>query len=184
MTTIPDLSSFSSEEFDRGRPLVVEWLWRAVSAVVFQSPCVPFYGVKRALLRLFGASVGRGVVIKPRVTVTFPWKLSIGDHAWIGEGVWLDSLDRIALGDHVCISQNAYLCTGNHDYRSATFDLRCAPIRIERGAWIAAAAVVGPGVAVGEGAVLTLGSVATGALEAGGIYRGNPASRVGARRTQ
>ena len=89
-----DLSTFDTTQFKRGRPRWIEMVWRMLSALVFQSSLFPFYGPKRLLLRLFGANVGRGVLIKPRVFVTMPWNLSIGDHSWIGEEVWLDSLDR------------------------------------------------------------------------------------------
>jgi putative colanic acid biosynthesis acetyltransferase WcaF len=173
-----DLSNYSAGNFDRGRAAVVEYLWRFVSAIVFQSSLVPFYGLKRAILSLFGARVGRGVIIKPRVSITLPWKLDLGNHCWIGEDAWLDSLDEIRIGSHACISQHVYLCTGNHDYRSRRFDLRVQPILVGDGAWVAAGAIVGPGVTIGAGAVLGLGAVATGDLEPLGIYSGNPAVKV------
>ncbi len=176
-----DLSRYSSP-LDRGRPFFIECLWRIVSALLFQSSWFPNYGAKRFLLRLFGAEVGVGVLIKPRVTITFPWRLTIDQYAWIGEGTWLDSLDHIRIGESACVSQNSYLCTGNHDAHSKEFGLRTAPIEIGRGAWVAAGAIVGPGVRMGEGAMLSLGSVATGHLEPNGIYRGNPAQKIGTRR--
>lgn len=159
----------------------MEILWRVISAVVFQTPLVPWYGLKRALLRFFGAKIGKGVLIKPRVTITFPWKVSIGDYSWIGEEAWLDALAEIRIGEHVCLSQRVYLCTGNHDHASKNFDLRAMSIHIDSGAWVAAGAVVGPGVRVGAGSILALGSVATQDLESGGIYQGNPAQRIGRR---
>ncbi len=127
------------------------------------------------VLRWFGASVGRGVVIKPQVKITFPWKLTVGDHVWLGEECWLLNLAPIAIESNVCISQRAFLCSGNHDYKSPAFDLNTKPIRVESGAWIAASAFVGPGIKVGSHAVLTAGSVATKDLQPYGIYQGNPA---------
>jgi putative colanic acid biosynthesis acetyltransferase WcaF len=132
-------------------------------------------------LRLFGARVGKGVLIKPRVTITFPWRLQLGDHVWIGEEVRLETLAEIRIGSHACVSQRAFLCTGNHDFRSRTFDLRTEPIEVGAGVWVAAGAIVAPGVKIGPGAVLGLGSVATSDLEADGIYGGNPAVRTGTR---
>ncbi len=173
-----DLANYSPGNFDRGRSAVIEVVWRFVSALVFQSALVPSYSFKRVVLRLFGAKVGEGVVIKPRVSITLPWKIALGDHVWIGEDAWLDSLAEIRVESHSCISQRAYLCTGNHDYRSRRFDLRVEPIVVGRGAWIAAGAIVGPGVTVGEGAVLGLGSVTASDLEPFVIYHGNPAVRV------
>jgi len=135
-------------------------------------------GPKRFLLRLFGAKVGKGLIIKPRVNIKYPWRLTIGNHVWIGESVWIDCLDEVTLADHVCLSQGAMLECGNHDYSRPSFDLITAPIHIEAGAWIGAKSFVGPGVRVGNHAVLAAGSVATSDLEAGFIYRGNPAIQV------
>jgi putative colanic acid biosynthesis acetyltransferase WcaF len=130
------------------------------------------------LLRWFGAEVGVGVVIRPRVNIHMPWKLKVGDHSWIGEEVFLHSLDRIEVGSHVCISQRAFLCSGNHDYRDVTFSYRNAPITVRDGAWLGAGAFVGPGVVVEEEAVLSAGSVATKNLQSAMIYSGNPAEAV------
>jgi putative colanic acid biosynthesis acetyltransferase WcaF len=170
-----DLSRFDNSGFDRGRPLLHEIAWRVVSAVCFQCPLSLFYAPKRLLLRLFGAKIGCGVCIKPRVTITFPWKLSIGNHSWIGEEVFLDSLDRIEIGSNVCISQRAYLCTGSHDSRSAKFDLITKPIRVGDGAWIAAGAMIAPGVSIGSRALVRLGSVVTEDVPEDAIVGGNPA---------
>ena len=97
------------------------------------------------LLRMTGASVGAGVVIKPRVTIKYPWKLAVGNHSWIGEQVWIDNLDQVTIGAHVCISQGALLLCGNHDYKKPTFDLITGPIVLEDGVWIGAKASVALG---------------------------------------
>lgn len=173
-----DLSSFTAADFDRGASRATEFLWLWVSLGLFQFCPLKLYGLKCRVLRWFGARVGQGVVIKPNVKITFPWKLEVGDHVWLGEECWLLNFDRITLEDHVCISQRAFLCTGNHDYKSSAFDLIVKPITVQRGAWIGAGALVGPGVTVGTHAVLNAGSVATQDLEPYGIYRGNPAVRV------
>ena len=171
-----DLSTYSSCDFDRGAGPIKEALWLLVSLALFRLCPFKLSALKAAVLRSFGAHIGHGVVIKPGVKITFPWKLTLGDHAWLGEECWLLSLAPITIADNVCISQRAFLCTGNHNYTSPRFDLMTAPIRIEPGAWIGAAAIVGPGVTVGSHAVLTAGSVAARDLAAGGVYRGNPAA--------
>ena len=170
-----DLSRFSNPEFDRGASRFKETLWLLVNSLFF-APAMPWPSVFRVFwLRWFGAKIGRGVVIKPQVKITFPWKLTLGNHVWLGEECWLLDLEKIIIADNVCISQRAFLCTGNHNYKSPTFDLIAKPIQVEAGAWIGAGAFVGPGVNVGSHAVLSTGSVATDDLQTFGIYRGNPA---------
>lgn len=134
--------------------------------------------LKVGLLRVFGGKLGRGVVVKPSVKIKYPWFLKVGDHCWIGEQVWIDNLAQVTLGNHVVVSQGAYLLTGNHDYKSPHFDLSLGPIGIGDGAWIAARSIVGPGVTVGKLAVLGLGAVATQDLEERSVYGGNPAQRL------
>jgi putative colanic acid biosynthesis acetyltransferase WcaF len=170
-----DLSTYSSAHFDRGAGRLKEASWLIVSILLFRLCPFSFSAFKCAILRLYGAKIGRGVVIKPQVKITFPWKLEIGDHVWVGEECWLFNLDKIVIGSSVCISQRAFLCTGSHNYKLVSFDLITKPIILEHGVWIGAGAWVGPGVNVGNRAVLTAGSVATDDLEAEGIYRGNPA---------
>lgn len=138
----------------------------------------PFTGFKRFLLRLFGAKIGKGVVIKPCVNIKYPWKLSIGNHTWIGENVWIDNLDTVTIGNNCCLSQGVFLLCGNHDYKSSNFDLKVSPIILEDGVWIGAKAIVCPGITASTHAVLTVGSVATKNLDAYAIYSGNPAARI------
>jgi putative colanic acid biosynthesis acetyltransferase WcaF len=173
-----DLANYSVAGFDRGASRVEEGLWLAISLVLFQLCPFSFSALKRKVLRAFGAKIGRGVVIKPQVKITFPWKLEVGDYVWLGEECWLLNLERIVIGSDVCISQRAFLCTGNHNYRQPTFDLIVKPIFVEDGAWIGAGSWVGPGVRVRSHAVLAAGSVAAQDLAPWGIYRGNPAILV------
>ncbi len=172
-----DLSRFSASGFERGAGSVKEALWLVVSLVLFRLCPIKLSALKAAVLRWFGASVGRGVVIKPNVKIAFPWKLTLGDHVWLGEECWLLNLAPVEIGSNVCLSQRVFLCTGNHNYKSPSFDLVTKPIRVEAGAWIGAGAFVGPGVTIGSRTVLTAGSVATKDLEADGVYQGNPARR-------
>ena len=171
------LDSFNNSDFERGRPYLFEGLWRAIEGLLFSS-WIPGSRWRAALLRLFGAKVGQGVVFKPRIRVKFPWKLSIGDHSWIGEQVWIDNLAAVEIGSHCCISQGAYLCTGNHRWDSQSFDLVVSPIRIEDHCWIGATARIGPGITCAAGAVLTIGSTATRDLEQWHIHTGNPAKPI------
>jgi len=127
------------------------------------------------LLKMFGAKIGEGLIIKTSVNIKFPWKLKIGDHVWIGENVWIDNLDDVIIGSNVCISQGAMLLTGNHDYTISSFDYRNAAIHIEEGVWIGGKAVVCPGVICKSHSILTVGSIATKNLDEYSIYQGNPA---------
>ena len=131
--------------------------------------------LKTAILRAFGARIGKGVVIRPRVNITMPWRLDIGDHSWIGEEVYLLSLDRISIGSHCCISQRAFLCTGNHDFRDVSFSFQGSPIVLGDGAWVGASVFVGPGVEIAQEVVVTAGSVVLKSLPKGMVCSGNPA---------
>lgn len=170
-----DLSSYSRTHFDRGASKWLEAVWLVVSLLLFRLCPLSLSALKCSVLRFFGARVGKGVTIKPQVKITLPWRLTVGDNVWLGEECWLLNFARIDLGDNVCISQRAFLCTGSHDYRLPSFDLIVKPITVEEGAWIGASSWVGPGVEVGTNAVLSAGSVCTRNLTAHGIYAGNPA---------
>lgn len=171
-----DLSTFRNDWFDRGAPRWKELCWLIVSAAFFRQPLSLWNGAKIWWLRRFGAKIGKGVLIKPQVQIKFPWRLTIGNHSWIGEHAWIDNLAPVHIGPHVCISQGAYILTGNHHYKKTSFDLMVQPVTIEEGAWVGAKAVVCPGVHIATHAILSAGSVATaGNLSAYGIYQGNPA---------
>lgn len=140
--------------------------------------------VRRGLLRAFGATVGKGVVIKPRVRVKYPWNLSIGDHTWIGEGVWIDSLAKVSIGAHACLSQGCMIETGNHDWSKPTFDLIVKEVVVEDGAWAAVKSLLLPGSRLASHAVLSGGSVLAGQTEPYAVYVGNPAAKVRARKLE
>ena len=173
------LDTYSSK-LDRGASRLVEAVW-AVSNALLLSSWLPGTGWRAQLLRIFGARVGRNIVIKPGVRVKFPWRLRIGDHSWLGEDVWIDNLANVHIGEHVCISQGAYLCTGSHDWKSESFDLITKPITLQNRVWICAQATVGPGVVIGEGAVLGLKSSASKDLSPWTINVGAPSIEVGQR---
>jgi putative colanic acid biosynthesis acetyltransferase WcaF len=161
---------------DRGRPYAVEALWYLVKCAFFLSP-LPFpSALKRFFLRVFGARVGKGVVIKPRVNIHFPWKLVVGDFTWLGEEAFILNFEPITIGSHCCISQRAFLCAGNHNFRRPEMPYRNEPITVEDGAWVGAQVFVAPGVTVRTEAVITAGSVVTRSLPAAMVCGGNPCS--------
>lgn len=173
-----DLSRYNNNWYNPGRGVLVRVLWIVVNALFLQNPLNLSSALKCALLRLFGAQIGHGVNIKPGVNVKYPWRLRIEEWAWIGEGVWLDSLETISIGAHACLSQGAYLCTGNHDWSDPHFGLIVKPITVEAGGWVGARAVLLPGVTVQSHAVVAAGSVLARDAEAWTIYAGNPAQAV------
>jgi len=150
-------------------------LWFLVNPLFINSYLPIPVSVKRAILKLFGAKIGKAVVIKPKVNIKYPWLLSVGNNVWIGEDVWIDNLISVVIKDNVCLSQGVMLLTGNHDYTSPTFDLTVAKIVVEEGVWIGARSVVCPGVTCHSHAVLCVNSVATKDLQPHSIYQGNPA---------
>lgn len=179
-----DLSCFENSWYSPGRGRLVRTLWFFVNAFVFDSWLLPVSAPKRLILRAFGARIGRGVVIKPRVNIKYPWRLSVEDHAWIGEGCWIDNLGDVSIGESACLSQGCLLLCGNHDYRSPRFDLLVGDIRVEEGAWVGARAIVCPGVTVGAHAVLSVASVARSDLARHMVFSGNPARALRPRNLQ
>jgi putative colanic acid biosynthesis acetyltransferase WcaF len=172
-----DLSTYNNSWFTPGN-FFKRMAWHYTNLLVFKSGFFPFYRLKVFLLKLFGAKLGKGVLIKPFVNIKYPWLLSIGDHVWIGENVWIDNIAYVFIKNNVCISQGAHLLTGNHDYKKSTFNLMPGEIVLEEGVWIGAQAIVCPGVTCKSHAILSVGSVATINLEPYFIYSGNPAMPV------
>jgi putative colanic acid biosynthesis acetyltransferase WcaF len=152
--------------------------WYFTKLLLMVNPYNPFSGLKILILKMYGAKIGKGVVIKPNVNIKYPWLLTIGNHSWIGEGVWIDNLAKVTIGNNVCISQGALLLCGNHNYKESTFDLMLGEIIIEDGVWIGAKAVVCPGVKCKSHSILSVGSVATKDMEPYSVYQGNPAVKI------
>jgi putative colanic acid biosynthesis acetyltransferase WcaF len=166
-------------DWNPGAPLLVQILWFCLGASLLAARWLPGSGWRVTLLRTFGARIGSSCRIKPGLRVKFPWRLQVGQACWLAEDAWIDNLAIVRLGDRVCLSQGAYLCTGNHDFRSPAFSLRHGPITIGSDAWIAARAVIAPGSRIGAGSVVALGAVVRGSVPAGAIVRGNPSVVVG-----
>ncbi len=169
------LRHFNNSWYQPGRSRYWQAAWFFVGLPLLRSPLMPFSAVRVWLLRLFGAAIGEGVVVKPGARVKYPWRLRVGDHSWLGEDCWIDNLAAVTLGHDVCISQGAYLCTGNHDWSDPHFGLMLGPITLGNGAWVGAGALLAPGVTLGEGAVAAAGSVITKSIPGGEIHAGNPA---------
>lgn len=172
------LDWFSMPPGFRGRPAWFVQLWWLVQATLFRGSPQFLYGWRRWLLRRFGARIGEGVIIRPSVRVTYPWKLTIGDHAWIGDDVVLYTLGEITIGAHAVVSQRSYLCTGNHDYTRPSFDIYAKPICVGEHAWLATDVFVAPGVTVGAGTVVGARSSVFRSLPGGVTAVGNPARVV------
>lgn len=170
-----DLSHYCNAWYHPGRNGLVCGLWYITNFLFFKSSWCPCYGLKRLLLRCYGASIGKNVVVKPCVNIKYPWHLSVGDYSWIGEGVWIDNLADVTIGSHVCLSQGAMLLCGNHDYTKNSFDLKIGSIVLQDGAWVGAKAVVCPGVTMGEESVLAVNSVLTKNTSPRTVWQGNPA---------
>lgn len=172
-----DLSRFNNIDYHPG-PSWKRLLWYFSNIVFLNNSFSVISSLKVIVLRIFGAKIGKGVVIKPCVNIKYPWLLVVGDYCWIGENVWIDNLASVTLGNHVCISQGSMLLTGNHNYKSPVFDLIVESIILEDGVWLGAKSVVCPGVIARSHAVLSVGSIASKELEAYSIYQGNPAEKV------
>lgn len=172
-----DLALYNNNWYQPGSA-VKRTAWHYVNCIFFKSGYFPFYGLKVWLLKLFGAQVGNGVLIKPFVNIKYPWHLVIGQNVWIGENVWIDNLTTVQIGNNVCVSQGAMLLTGNHNYKSPGFELMIGEIFLEDGVWIGAQSIVCPGVICKSHAVLAVAAVATQNLEPYYVYAGNPAIKL------
>lgn len=172
-----DLSRFNNSWFKKGANPFKLYLWYFVRETFFHS-AFPISSVKVVLLKMFGARIGKNLVIKPHVIIKFPWKLKIGDNVWIGEKAWIENHALVTIGNNVCISQGAVLVGGNHDYKKTSFDLIIGEIHLKEGVWVGAGAMVCPGATLESHSVLTMGSVGSGILQAYSIYQGNIAVKI------
>jgi putative colanic acid biosynthesis acetyltransferase WcaF len=168
----------------RGKNIFIVQLWWAVEAVFFKLSPQFMYGWRRFLLRLFGAKIGKKVIIRPSVSSTYPWKISIGDYSWIGDDVVLYSLGEIEIGNNVVISQKSYLCTGSHDYTKPDFPIYAKKITIEDQSWIATDVFIAPGITIGKGTVIGSRSSVYKNIPPNKICVGSPAVVTGNRKNQ
>lgn len=176
-----NLKLFKQSADFRGRPGWYVQLWWLVQSLFFNTSPQFLYQWRVFLLRLFGAKIGRGVIIRPSVRVTYPWKLTIGDYAWIGDNVELYTLGEIVVGNNTVVSQRSYICTGSHNYTKPTFNIYALKTVIEDEAWIATDVYVAPGVTIGRGAVIGARSSVFTDMPAGMICVGTPAKPIKSR---
>ena len=179
--SLVELKNYDNSWYHPGGSFLKRALWMLIAQPLFSSAWLSS-SMRVHLLRFFGARVGQGVVIKPDVLVKYPWHLELGDHCWIGERVWIDNLVTVRIGANCCVSQGAYLCTGNHDWSEPGFGLMTAPIQLCEGSWAGAKSVLAPGSVLGSYAVAAAGSVITGSVPDFQIYAGNPARFVKTRK--
>lgn len=169
-----NLQQYDQSWFDRGRPQWVVLLWWLVQAIAFPLTPHSCHAPRRWLLRRFGARIGQGVLIRPTARITYPWKVEIGDHSWIGDDVVLYSLDQIRIGQHCVVSQKSYLCTGSHTIHDPAFGLETGAIAIGNGTWIAADCFIAPGVSIGANAVIGARSTVLTSMPAYQVCWGHP----------
>ena len=180
----PDLARYDNSWYSPGRSALIRSLWFFLGLPILRSSLNPSSALKRGLLRMFGAKLGKNVVLKPGVVVKYPWLLTVGENSWIGEGVCFDNVAQIDVGANVSISQAVYLCTGNHDWSDPGFRLVLGPIVIKSGAWLCLRSTICPGVTIGERAVVCAGSVVTRDIPAEEVHAGNPARFIRLRHFQ
>jgi putative colanic acid biosynthesis acetyltransferase WcaF len=178
MSAVVNLGKYDNSDFDRGAPRWKRGLWVVVRCVFFQNPCPWGSAFRSALLRSFGAKIGKGLSIGSNVNISFPWRLVVGDHVWIGDDVGILSLAQVTIESSVCVARRSFLCTGSHDLRREDFKLKVAPILIRTGSWIAIGSLILAGVTIGEGAVVSAGSVVLKDVPPNCLVRGNPATVV------
>ena len=172
-----EIKNFDRNTYKPGNKILII-IWYFVNVIFLKNPLNPLSNLKVIILRLFGAEIGKNVLIKSPIDVKYPWKLKIGDYSSIGEHVWINNLDDVVIGKNVCVSQGAMLLCGNHNYKKSTFDLILGKIILEDGVWIGAQSIVCPSVTCKSHSVLTVNSTATKDLEAYSIYQGTPAVKI------
>ena len=148
-----DLSLAPGERAAWDRPRMVVYLWAVFERLFVTNSWQISSGLRIKVLRMFGADIGEGVIFRPRTRVLFPWKLRIGDRAWIGEGVWFHNQDLVSIGHDAVISQETFITTGSHAHRR-DMALITRPVRVEPGAWVTSRCMVLGGVTVGRSAIV------------------------------
>lgn len=169
--------SFGAPQYSLGNRIRRQ-LWSLAWILLFRPSPRIAHGWRAGLLRCFGASLGAHCRIYPGARVWAPWNLTCADNVWVADGAELYNPAPLFLGSHAVISQGAFLCGATHDYNDPSFPVLAFPMRLGRYAWVAARGIVSPGVSLGDGAVLGLGSLATKDLDPWVVYAGVPARKI------
>jgi putative colanic acid biosynthesis acetyltransferase WcaF len=172
------LSTYDNSWYYAGRSRAWQAMWYFLGLPLLRCSILPSSSMKVMILRTFGARIGNGCTVKPGIRVKYPWRLTVGNDCWLGEDCWIDNLADVQIGNDVCVSQGAYLCTGNHDWSEPSFSLIIRPIVLRDGAWVGARALLAPGIELGECAVAAAGSVVTQSIPAYQVHAGNPATFI------
>lgn len=175
-----DLSRAPGEREAWGRSRGVVYLWAAAELLFVSNPWQISSRLRVAVLRRFGAEIGRGVIFRPRTRVKFPWKLRVGDRSWIGEGVWIHNQDNVVIGHDSVISQETMITTGSHAHRY-DMALLTKPISIGNGVWITSRCLILGGVSVGDEALAKPMTVIAADVEPGVVVGPPPAAKYGDR---
>ena len=179
-----DLSNYQNRHSLKSR--LARFVWHIVWLMLFRPTpnslaCV--FGVWRVfLLRMFGAKVGKHCVVKSSARIWAPWMLEMGDWVAVSERCDVYNVARVTIGDRTTISKDTFLCCAGHDIESPTMELTCASITVGTDAWIAARAIVLPGLTIGNGAVVAAGAVVTKDVASWTVVGGNPAKAIKTRR--
>lgn len=175
-----DLSSRPGTRESWDAPAWKVYAWGLVELLLVSNPWQISSRLRRAALVAFGADIGKGVLLRPRLRVRFPWKLTVGDHSWVGEDVWLHNQDQVTIGSHAVVSQGTFITTGSHRHRT-DMSLRTKPVVIEDGAWVTARCIVLGGSRIGASALVLPGTVVHGDVPAGMRFGAPPGSVLGPR---
>jgi len=175
---IQNLKTYKTPKGFREKSKLYVQIWWFVQATFFRLSPQIMYSFRRFLLRVFGAQIGKGVIIRPSVKITYPWKVKIGDYSWVGDDVVLYSLGEIEIEENVVISQRSYLCTGSHDYTESDFPIYAKKIKIEKECWLATDVFVAPGITIGQKTVVGSRSSVFKDLPPMKVCVGSPAKQI------
>ena len=168
------MSHFQLEHFRlpsgfRGASALKVQMWWLVQETLFRWSPQWAYGFRNWLAKIFGARIGRGVLLRPSCKITYPWKVSIGEFSWIGDNVTLYSLGDIQIGKNTIVSQNSYICAATHDYTKSTFDILDLPVKIGNSVWLASDVFIAPGITICDTTIISLRSTVTKDIRESGV---------------